>query len=77
MELTDNGKLINKNPRGQDSYYIVHTDVSDTPKTPDPLIVAIPLDTPYVTPNTDADNTNFSTELRQIKTDLMALKSVV
>ena len=77
MGSIDNGKLINKNLRGQDSYYIVHTDVSDTPKTPDPIIVANPLGTPYVIPNTDADNTNFSTELRQIKTDLMALKSVV
>ena len=64
---------MNKMFESHDSYCIVDTDASDTLKIPESIFVTnssdIPLVLPY-TDNTSADNTNFSTELQKIKTEV-------
>lgn len=64
-ELNDDGKFMNNTFRGKDLFYVLQSDVSDIPKTPEPVVSANFLDTPFVKPNTDDtsnDNINFPTD---------------
>ena len=71
---------MNKPFRCQGSYHIEEADASSTLITPQRVILANFLGTPFEVQNTSVtstDDKNFSAELSQIKTEVMALKSFV
>lgn len=55
---------MNNTFRGKDLFYVLQSDVSDIPKTPEPVVSANFLDTPFVKPNTDDTSNDNITFLR-------------
>ena len=80
FELEKLGNLVNKKFKGQDSYYIVNIHLTeDIPQSPDPFISNTP-STPSMTQIIEDavnDTIKFYAELKEIKTEVMALKSFV
>ena len=74
------GKLVNKKLKGQDSYYIANThSTEDILQSAEPFISYTP-STPsikQVIENAVDDTIKFYAELKEIKTKVMALKSIV
>ena len=79
-ELEKLGKLVNKKFKGQDSYYIVNThSTEDMLQSQEHFISYAPstLSMKQVIEDAVDDTTKFYAELKQITTEVMALKSLL
>ena len=77
-ELEKLGKLVNKKFKGQDSYYIENTHSAEDILQSQESFISYTPSTPsmkQVIEDADADTAKFYVELKEIKTEVMALKS--
>ena len=74
------GKLVNKKFKGQDSYYIVNTHSTEDMLQSQEHFISYAPSTPsmkQVIEDAVDDTTKFYAELKQITTEVMALKSLL
>ena len=77
-ELEKLGKLVNKKFKGQDFYYIANTHSTEDVLQSQESYISYTPSTPsmkQVIEDADADTATFYVELKEIKTEVMALKS--
>ena len=75
LQLEDEGKLVNKKFKGADSFFITKTKaITDPPQSPDPSFPIIQ-DTPLTTLSPDKIS-NLQSELHELRTEVVAMKSV-
>ena len=77
-ELEKLGKLVNKKFKGQDFYYIANTHSTEDVLQSQESFISYTPSTPsmkQVIEDADADTAKFYVELKEIKTEVMALKS--
>ena len=74
-QLEVDGKLFNKKFKGADLFFITETKaITDPSQSPDPSFPIIQ-DTPLTTPSPDKIS-NLQSELHELRTEVMAMKSV-
>ena len=76
LQLEDEGKLVNKNSKGTDSFFTTETkSIPDPPQCPN-LFFPVTQYTPLTTPSPDKTS-NLQTELHELRTELVAMKSCI
>ena len=75
LQLESDGKIVNKKFKGADSFFITETKaISDPPQSPDSSFPIIQ-DTPLTTQSPDKIS-NLQSELHELRTEVVAMKSV-
>ena len=75
LQLEDDGKLVNKKFKGADSFFITEAKaITGPPQSPDSSFLIIQ-DTPLTTPSPDKIS-NLQSELHELRTEVVAMKSV-
>ena len=76
LQLEDEGKIVNKNFKGADSFFTNETkSIANPPQSPDPFF-PVTQDNPLTTPSPDKIS-NLQTDLHELRTEVAAMKSLI